>query len=64
MIFKIALTPAFSLFPLLISETFQKQAADLSLLEAMNGVGVILGGLILGAWGGFRRKIYIHHWQE
>ena len=58
MIFKIALTPAFSLFPLLVSETFQKQAADLSLLEAMNGAGVILGGLILGAWGGFRRKIY------
>ena len=58
MIFKIALTPAFSLFPLLVSVTFQKQAAELSLLEAMNGAGVILGGLILGAWGGFHRKIY------
>ena len=58
MIFKIALTPAFSLFPLLVSDTFQKQAADLSLLEALNGIGVILGGLILGAWGGFQRKIF------
>jgi len=58
MVFKIALTPAFSLFPLLVSETFQKQAAELSLLQALNGVGVILGGLILGAWGGFHRKIF------
>ena len=58
MIFKIALTPAFSLFPLLVSETFQRQAADLSLLEALNGIGAILGGLILGAWGGFHRKIF------
>ena len=58
MIFKIALTPAFSLFPLLVSQTFQKQAADLSLLQALNGVGVILGGLILGAWGGFHKKIF------
>jgi len=58
MVFKIALTPAFSLFPLLVSQTFQKEAAELSLLQALNGIGVILGGLILGAWGGFHRKIF------
>ena len=58
MIVKIALTPAFSLLPLLVSEHFNGDAAQLSLLEAVSGVGILLGGLILSVWGGFRRKIY------
>jgi DHA3 family macrolide efflux protein-like MFS transporter len=58
MIVKIALTPAFSLVPLLVSEHFNGDAAQLSLLEAVSGVGIVLGGLILSVWGGFRRKIY------
>jgi len=58
MIVKIALTPAFSLLPLLVSEHFNGSAAQLSLLEAVVGVGIVLGGLILSVWGGFRRKIY------
>jgi DHA3 family macrolide efflux protein-like MFS transporter len=58
MIFKIALTPAFSLLPLLVSEHFSGTAAQLSLLEAILGTGIVLGGLLLSAWGGFRRKIY------
>jgi DHA3 family macrolide efflux protein-like MFS transporter len=57
MIFKIALTPAFSLLPLLVSKHFNGDAAQLGLLEAVIGVGIILGGLLLSAWGGFRRKI-------
>ncbi len=58
MIVKIALTPAFSLLPLLVSQHFHGGAAQLSLLEAAAGVGIVGGGLILSAWGGFRRKIY------
>jgi DHA3 family macrolide efflux protein-like MFS transporter len=58
MIVKIALTPAFSLLPLLVSQHFNGGAAQLSLLEAVAGVGIVLGGLILSAWGGFRRKIH------
>ncbi len=58
MIVKIALTPAFSLLPLLVSDHFNGDAAQLSLLEAVAGVGIVLGGLILSVWGGFRRKIY------
>ena len=58
MIVKIALTPAFSLLPLLVSEHFNGDAAQLSLLEATIGVGIVMGGLILSVWGGFRRKIY------
>jgi DHA3 family macrolide efflux protein-like MFS transporter len=58
MIVKIALTPAFSLLPLLVSKHFNGDAVQLSLLEAIAGAGIVVGGLILSVWGGFRRKIY------
>jgi DHA3 family macrolide efflux protein-like MFS transporter len=58
LVVKIVLTPAFSLIPLLVSEHFSGDAAQLSLLEAIVGIGFIVGGLVLSVWGGFRRKIY------
>jgi len=58
MIVKIALTPAFSLLPLLVSEHFAGGAGQLSLLESVIGVGILVGGLILSTWGGFRRRIF------
>ncbi len=58
LIFKVALTPAFSLLPLLVRVHFGGDAAQLGLLESVIGVGILLGGLALSAWGGFRRKVY------
>jgi DHA3 family macrolide efflux protein-like MFS transporter len=58
MVVKIALTPAFSLVPLLVSAHFRGDAAQLSLLEAVAGAGIVVGGLILSVWGGFHRRIY------
>jgi DHA3 family macrolide efflux protein-like MFS transporter len=58
LIFKVALTPAFSLLPLLVRKHFGGGATQLSLLESVIGVGILLGGLILSAWGGFKRKVY------
>jgi len=58
MIFKVLLTPAFSLMPLLVSDHFGGRAVQLSLLQSSIGVGVVLGGLTLSVWGGFKRKIY------
>ena len=55
---KLALTPAFSLLPLLVSQHFGGGAAQLSLLEAVAGGGIVAGGLVLSVWGGFRRKIH------
>ena len=55
---KFALTPAFSLLPLLVSQHFGGGAAQLSLLEAVAGGGIVVGGLVLSIWGGFRRKIH------
>lgn len=57
MVIKVALTPAFSLLPLLIKQHFAGDAALLSLMEAVFGVGVVAGGLLLSVWGGFRRRI-------
>jgi len=49
--------PAFSLMPLLITKHFQGGAYQLGLMNSVFGVGVVAGGLILSAWGGFRRRI-------
>ncbi len=57
MLFKIALTPAFSLLPLFVYKHFEGNAADLSALEALIGIGIVAGGLIMSAWGGFKRRI-------
>jgi DHA3 family macrolide efflux protein-like MFS transporter len=55
---KVALTPAFALIPLLVSEHFGGDATQLSLMESVAGVGLVAGGVLLSAWGGFERKIY------
>jgi len=58
LIFKIALSPAFSLIPLLVSSYFGGDAAQYSMVEVAVGIGIIVGGSILGVWGGFKRKTY------
>jgi len=52
------LNPAFALLPILVSKYFNGQAIHLAVMESTLGVGVILGGLTLGIWGGFKRRIY------
>jgi MFS transporter, DHA3 family, macrolide efflux protein len=51
------LTPAFSLLPLLVKDYFNGAAIQLGWVNSAFGVGIILGGLLLGVWGGFKRKI-------
>lgn len=51
------LTPAGSLTPLLITKHFGKGVLEYGWFEGVSGVGVILGSLLLTAWGGFRKKI-------
>lgn len=50
-------TPAFSLLPLFVTDVLKGQAIHLGALESAMGAGIIAGGVLLGAWGGFRRKI-------
>jgi len=51
------LTPAFTLIPLLVTQHFGGGAFQLAWLDSIAGVGVIAGGLLLGVWGGFKRRI-------
>jgi len=51
------LTPASALTPLLITEYFGKGVIELGWFEGVTGAGVILGGLLLSAWGGFKKRI-------
>lgn len=50
-------TPAFTLLPLYVTKHFMKGATELAWLESAMGIGVIIGGLLLGVWGGFKRKV-------
>lgn len=51
------LTPSGSLMPLLVTKHFGKGALEFGLMESASGFGVIIGGVTLSAWGGFKRKI-------
>lgn len=51
------LTPASALQPILVTKHFGGQALELAWMESAWGIGVVAGGLTLGAWGGFRRRV-------
>jgi DHA3 family macrolide efflux protein-like MFS transporter len=51
------LTPAGSLTPLLITKHFGKGVLEYGWFEGTSGLAVILGSLLLTAWGGTRKKI-------
>lgn len=57
MLINMVLSPSSSLLPLLVTDHFGGTALSLGAIEAALGVGVLLGGLALSAWGGFRRQI-------
>jgi len=50
--------PTNTLMPLLITRHFNGGAWHFSAIESVFGVGVIIGGLLLGVWGGFKNRIY------
>ena len=43
--------------PLLITDHFNGGATELGWFNSAWGVGIVLGGLLVGAWGGFHRRI-------
>jgi DHA3 family macrolide efflux protein-like MFS transporter len=57
MVINFLMSPAFSLLPLVVTNHFDGGAVELGWLQSANGVGMIAGGLLLGAWGGFRKRI-------
>ncbi len=54
MLFKIATTPAITLFALLVKDHFNGGAVQYGMVETLIGVGMLIGGLVLSLWGGFK----------
>ena len=53
----LVLNPGFTLMPLLVSDHFSGGALQLGWLQSASGAGIISGGIMLSAWGGFRRRM-------
>lgn len=49
--------PAFTLLPLMVTRVFQGGAWHLGIINSAWALGMVIGGLLLGAWGGFKSKI-------
>jgi DHA3 family macrolide efflux protein-like MFS transporter len=52
------LVAALSLLPILVTTHFGGAAMHLASLSSAFGIGIIAGGLALGVWGGFRRRMH------
>jgi DHA3 family macrolide efflux protein-like MFS transporter len=57
MIINFLVNPSFSLLPLIITKHFLGGAYELAWIQSANGIGMITGGLLLGAWKGLNRGI-------
>jgi DHA3 family macrolide efflux protein-like MFS transporter len=53
----LVLVPTDSLMPLLVTQYFKKGVWELSLLDSVMGIGIVVGGVLLGIWGGFKNKV-------
>jgi DHA3 family macrolide efflux protein-like MFS transporter len=58
LLINLVLTPAFALLPILVTNHFRGEALQLAWLQAGFSAGLVGGGLLLGVWGGFRRRIH------
>ena len=51
------LAPLTALMPLLVTKYFKLGALELGSLDSFFGIGMIAGGITLGVWGGFKKRI-------
>jgi DHA3 family macrolide efflux protein-like MFS transporter len=49
--------PAFAIAPLLVSGHFGGGALELGWFQSAFGIGLVVGGLTLGVWGGTKRRV-------
>jgi DHA3 family macrolide efflux protein-like MFS transporter len=50
------LSPTFALLPLLVTQHFQGGAMQLGYMDSAWAIGIVVGGLSLSTWGGFRKR--------
>jgi len=53
----LVINPPMYLLPLLVTDHFGGQATQLATIESFLSVGLVVGGALLAAWGGFRRRM-------
>ncbi len=49
--------PPMSLIPILVTRHFSGGPLQLGWMNSAMGLGTVAGGILLGAWGGFRRRV-------
>lgn len=49
--------PTFTMTPLLVKQHFSGGVNEVAFMEALAGIGIIAGGVLITVWGGFRRKV-------
>jgi len=57
MAFNFLIVPAISLTPLLVTGFFNGSSVQYAILETTMGLGMVAGGISLGVWGGFKKRI-------
>jgi DHA3 family macrolide efflux protein-like MFS transporter len=57
LILNLVFNPTGALLPILVTKHFGGGALQLASLDSADGIGLIAAGLLLGVWGGFRRRI-------
>ncbi len=50
------LAPVETFMPLLVTQHFKMGVWELSILQSAVGIGIVVGGLLLGVWGGLKNK--------
>jgi MFS transporter, DHA3 family, macrolide efflux protein len=58
MIINFFVAPSFSLIPILVTNHFGGEAMQLGFINSSFSIGFVVGGVLLSAWGGFKKKIY------
>ena len=53
----LVLMPTFSVTPLLVTQHFKGGVNEVALMEGFAGAGIIVGGLLITFWTGFKRRI-------
>lgn len=56
-VINLMLNPGFALLPIMVTKHFNGEAFQLAWMNSAFGVGLIIGGLVLSVWGGFKRRV-------
>ena len=57
MFINLVISPGFSLLPIVVTDHFGGGAIELAYLQSAGGIGMIVGGILLGVWGGFKNRV-------